>query len=90
MVENNPTVQIEVKGLDKVLAAFDRFPNEIDKYITQAGYESAERIVLPTQGLRTYPPMTSANQPPTPYYIRGRGMQYKYGNDMKSENLGKV
>lgn len=34
-----------------------------------------------------YPPATAANRPPTPFYIRGKGMQYKRGNNLKSEDL---
>ena len=82
-------LRIEVKGLDKVLAKFNQFPDKIKSYLVQAGEQAAERDLLPTKGLKTYPPMTSANQPPTPYYIRTKGMQHKTYNDENSENLGK-
>lgn len=34
-----------------------------------------------------YPPSTAANRPPTPFYIRGRGLQLKRGNKLNSEDL---
>ena len=52
-----------------------------------AGQEAANEV-LDTEGLRRYPPATEANQPPTPYYIRGVGMQYNGGNDGSSERYG--
>lgn len=82
-------LQIEVKGIDKLMKAFARFPREIARYMSQAGHESANRVILPTKGLQNYPPETAANKPPTPYYIRGRGMQYAKRNNFSSENLGK-
>lgn len=82
-------LKIEVKGLDKILAKFNQFPKEIARAMSQAGHQAAERDLLPTLGLKTYPSETAANKPPTPYYIRGRGMQYKSGNAKNSENLGK-
>lgn len=53
-----------------------------------AGEEAAVEI-LDTEGLRQYPPATEANVPPTPYYIRGIGMQYDGGNTNTSEQYGK-
>jgi len=81
-------IQIEIKGLDEVLAKINQFPEKIAGTIGQAGSEAAERVVLPTQGLKTYPPAGAGNQPPTPYYVRGRGMQFENGNDYRSEVLG--
>ena len=80
-------VHIEVRGLDKLLAKMEKFPTQINGYLAQAGSESAERIILPTTGLKNYPPKHSGNAPPTPYYIRGRGMETAHGNDYSSENL---
>ena len=81
-------VQITVKGLDRLIKGLGRFPREIARYMSQAGHEAGEDVILKTEGLRKYPPATSANQPPTPYYIRGRGTQYKSGNRGNSERLG--
>lgn len=81
-------VGITVTGLDKVIAAVDKFPREIAHYLAQAGDEASKRQILRTQGLQKYPPMTAANAPPTPYYIRGRGTQTASGNRHNSERLG--
>src|SRR3990167_9510568 len=86
MPDNN--IQIEVRGLDRILKALDKFPGQIQRYIGQAGQESADRVILPTEGLKKYPPAGAANQPPVPYYIRGRGVQLSYGNRGNSERYG--
>src|SRR3990167_9007556 len=81
-------IKIQIIGLDRVMAALNRFPREIAKYLGQAGEEAAKRVILKTRGLQLYPPTTAANRPPTPYYIRGRGMQYKSKNTGTSERYG--
>jgi len=86
MADNN--IQIEVKGLDRILKALDKFPGQIQRYIGQAGQESADRVILPTEGLKKYPSASAANAPPTPYYIRGKGTQYASYNRGNSERLG--
>jgi hypothetical protein len=83
---NNFSVRIE--GMDELQAAFKRFPVEVKKNMQQAGAEAAKTVLLPTVGLQKYPPATSANMPPTPYYLRGRGTQNKSGNVGNSERLG--
>lgn len=80
-------IEIKVTGMDKVLKGMERFPVQIAKNIGSAGKE-ASRDILDTQGLRKYPPPTAANQPPVPYYVRGRGMQTKRGNLGNSERYG--
>ena len=79
-------LRIEIKGLDKLISSFNRFPERITRMMGQAGKDASDKI-LATRGLQTYPPETAANKPPTPYYIRSRGMQYKTRNAMDSENL---
>ena len=81
-------LQIEFVGLDKLLAAFEKFPKKVARAMSQAGHETANKVILPTKGLQNYPAETAANKPPTPYYIRGRGMQYKNKNTFSSERLG--
>ena len=78
-------IEIEVKGLDKIMAAFDKFPNEIRQTFKDAGKEAGTEIIE-TTGLKKYPPKTAANAPPTPYYIRGTGTQYKSRNRGESED----
>lgn len=79
---------IKIEGIEKVEAFFKKFPAEVRKNMGQALQEVSKKILLPTQGLQKYPPATGANRPPTPYYIRGRGTQYKSSNSGKSERLG--
>jgi len=81
------TIRVTVPGLEKVMANMARFPREIARYFSMAGHEAGNEII-DTQGLRNYPPATAANLPPTPYYIRGRGMQYANHNDGRSERYG--
>ena len=77
-------IRIETKQVTQALA---KAPREIATAINAAGDESAN-VILGTVGLRSYPPNTDANLPPTPYYIRGRGMQYASGNAANSERYG--
>ncbi len=81
-------IKIEVRGLEKIQAALAKFPREISKYLGQAGKEASSRAILPTEGLKKYPPAGAANAPPTPYYIRGRGTMTKSGLRATSERLG--
>ena len=80
-------ITIEVKNLDKLQAALHKLEPEITRYMGYAGVEAGKEIIS-TEGLQKYPPETSANKPPTPYYIRGRGTQYKSKNTGKSERYG--
>jgi len=84
----NEILTIQVIGLDKVIAAFGRFPNQIGRYMGLAGIQAGQKIIQ-TKGLAQYPPATAANVPPTPYYIRGRGTQTAHGNLGNSQNYGK-
>ena len=81
--------QIEVKGLDKLLKAFDKFPKEIIRTIEVAGELAGEEIIQ-TEGLANYPPTTDANAPPYPYYERGRGTWTSPDRNLgNSEIMGK-
>jgi len=85
-----PNQPVQIRGLDRLTAAFEKFPKEVARNMSQAAHESSNDVILPTVGLQRYPPSTDANQPPTPYYIRGTGMQTSpMRNTGKSENLGK-
>ena len=85
-----PDNTIEIHGLDRLQAAFEKFPQRVVRNLTQAAHESATDHILPTVGLQHYPPETAANRPPTPYYIRGTGTQTSaWHNTLKSQNLGK-
>lgn len=79
---------IETEGIEKVTAALDRFPREIQHYLGQAGDEAAKRVIFEAPGLKKYPPATAANQPPVPYYVRGRGTETARGNLGNSQRYG--
>jgi len=81
---------IEIRGLDKLLKAFHKFPKEIARAMSQAGHMAANEV-LKTKGMGSnYPPAGPGSTPPTPYYKRGTGHMYASGGtDGKSENLGK-
>lgn len=81
------TIKIDVEGEEKLIAAIEKYPREVGRNLGAAGKEAAN-MILDIEGLRRYPPETESNMPPEPYYIRGRGMQYKSKNTMKSERLG--
>lgn len=78
---------IEVKGIDKLLANLESLEGDIIRYLGEAGREAGKHIIS-QKGLRNYPAATEANQPPTPYYKRGVGMQYNNSNNGKSERYG--
>ena len=79
---------IRIEGLDKLVESLRRYPNEMAAVARDAGEESA-KVILETVGIQSYPPETYRNKPPTPYYIRGRGMQSSPGyNTGKSERYG--
>ena len=81
-------VSIKVTGIEEIRAAMAQYPAEVKHGMEQAGKEASAEV-LGTVGLQAYPPATAANQPPTPYYERGMGMQYASGNSGSSETLGK-
>jgi len=85
-----PDNTIEIRGLDRLQIAFQKFPLKVARNMSQAAHEASNRVILSTRGLQNYPPHTAANLPPTPFYIRGTGTQVSPGyNNMKSENMGK-
>ena len=78
---------IQIKGLDELKSKFSKFPNEIKKNMRAASVEAGKEVIN-TVGLQRYPADGTYNQPPEPYYIRGRGTQYKSGNAGNSERYG--
>ena len=77
-------VKIDAKDFQKALAIA---PQRIRANLVRAGREVGAKVLM-TQGLKKYPPESAANRPPTPYYVRGRGMQYASRNDGRSERYG--
>jgi hypothetical protein len=81
--------KIELQGAEELKMALDKVSQMLDTYMQQAGKEAASKEILPTEGIQTYPSETEANMPPTPYYIRGTGMQVSYSRNLNnSERLG--
>jgi hypothetical protein len=78
---------ITVVGLERVQAGLNQYKDRIMEYLYSA-VEQVSRTILETRGLKLYPPETEANRPPTPYYIRGVGTQYKNSNSGSSEQYG--
>jgi hypothetical protein len=84
-----PTLDLEIEGIDKVVAGLGKFPREVQKNMSQAGDEAANTVILDTKGLNPYPDPGPGNAPPYPYYVRHRGTQYSSGyNKGESEYLG--
>lgn len=83
-----PVIKVTITGLKELQAAIAKFPKQSAIYLGKAGKEAADRVILPEEGLKKYPPATGANAPPTPYYIRGVGTQYLSKNLGNSERLG--
>lgn len=83
-------IKIEIEGEEKIIEACKKFPTQVKRYMEAAGKETWKRVIMPIEGLKKYPPLTAANRPPTPYYIRGSGTQYKSYNKGNSENIGKA
>lgn len=65
---------VRIDGIEAVIKTLNGITADLEDTVQAAGEEAA-KVILGTEGLQSYPPMTHANQPPTPYYIRGRGMQ---------------
>jgi len=80
-------IVVQVAGWKELQQKLLLLGRSLDKY-AQQGLVQAGKELLQTEGLQKYPPSSEANEPPTPYYIRGRGMQYKSHNNGKSEKLG--
>jgi hypothetical protein len=80
-------IDVEINGDEQTIAKLKKFPAKTKRYFASAGKEAAA-VVLATTGIQKYPRATSANRPPTPYYIRGRGTQYQSRNTGSSERYG--
>lgn len=80
-------LKISVAGLDHAIRGFQKMGSAAPRYFEAAGDEAGDEI-LDTVGLRSYPNLTAANLPPTPFYVRGRGTQTASGNRGESERLG--
>lgn len=80
-------LKVSVKGDKDIAEKVKRFFSIAPKHAQSAGREAMSEV-LDSPGIRRYPTSTDANSPPTPYYVRGVGMQYKSYNDGRSERYG--
>ncbi len=95
-------INIKVDGLDAIKRNMGKFGKDIERYMAQAGQQSATEL-LKVEGLQKYPRFTAANQPGRTkdvtfpggrtatfrmgYYVRGRGAQVPVrGGGWKSLN----
>ncbi len=76
------TARIQIKGLDKLVKKINKL-EQMDA--VKAALKNAALMLAGE--MAEYPPQTAANQPPVPYYIRGRGTQTASGNLGNSEDL---
>lgn len=82
-------ITIHIEGLDAVAKSLGAMADKLPDTMQAAGREAAERVILPTVGLKRYPPESEANRPPAPYYERGRGTIRADGTSLGgSERLG--
>lgn len=76
------------RTLKQVNASLTKLPSQLKKDLVQGAGKEVIDEILGTTGIQKYPPAGSGNAPPTPYYVRGRGTQYKTRNDGSSERYG--
>ena len=86
MPDVNVSIEIDMKAFK---TAIQKAPALIARNLKGAAQEASDEI-LDTPGLKSYPPATSANREPYPYYKRNVGTQTSaYHNMMNSENYGR-
>ncbi len=78
-----PTVTLRT-----IIESLSKLPVALKRETVEGGNKEVMAEILGTTGVQKYPPATDANQPPTPYYIRGRGTQLKSRNLGNSERYG--
>lgn len=68
---------VKVAGVKELQAALSRFGPELVTAINKAAPSIVAPILRPRGdgAKQMYPPQTSSNRPPTPFYIRGSGTQ---------------
>ena len=89
MADKDVTVTVDSKDFESALR---KLPRLFMSNMVEAGQKVGKHVII-QPGLKTYPPETNANNPPEPYYIRGRGTQRKSHagvsyNDNSSEQYG--
>src|SRR3990167_2110207 len=72
------TIEIEIKGLEELQARLNAGENAIMPELYR-GMNKATQLVK--RDAEKYPPLSEANAPPPPFYIRGVGTQYRNGRN---------
>lgn len=80
--------QKAIKELTRVEKALKMLMPRIKKDLSAGGMREVAMEIVQTRGIMLYPPSGAGNRPPTPYYIRGVGMQYATRNTGSSEKFG--
>lgn len=78
---------IRIEGDKELVRKLGKASAEVKSAMQPASRESVEEV-LGTEGVAKYPSETSANNPPVPFYIRGRGTETAGGNLGNSERYG--
>jgi hypothetical protein len=82
------TIHIAIEGTEELAVALRKYPDELARYLAQAAEEVGVEV-YDSPGLSQYPPLTAANLPPVPYYVRGRGTQVSAAKNLhNSERYG--
>lgn len=74
------------KSAKKLVSNFEQGDLVAEQILVQSMQQAVD---LTATNAAVYPPTTEANQPPTPYYIRGTGTQTSNGNRGESKQLDK-
>lgn len=77
-------ISIDLKGVTKMLVRYEQGDLVAEQLLTKSMQQAVD---LTAQNAAVYPPTSEANQPPTPYYVRGTGTQYADHNRGESQQL---
>ena len=77
-------ITIDLKGVTKMLARYEQGDLVAQQLLTKSMQQAVD---FTATNAAVYPPESEANQPPTPYYIRGTGTQYANSNRGESKQL---
>jgi len=77
-------ISIDLKGVTKMLVRYEQGDLVAQQLLTKSMQQAVD---LTGANAEIYAPESEANQPPTPYYIRGVGTQYANSNRGESKQL---
>lgn len=82
------TFRVDIEGIDQLIEKFRAGERQA---LVEMVTAMQETVSLTKKDAQVYPPESDANQPPPPYYIRGRGTQYPDGtNRFESQHLNET